>query len=293
MLASMPYETFTFLPLYVGYEKGFFTAEGIDLDYCYFLSGGVRGGRRKTVELCVGGSVPFFSGVPTVAMAQLKGWADVKALAASFRRGSSIYARASIRTVADLKGRRVMTGGGSSREEVLYVAKNQGWDVERDLDLSKGDEVARRDAFADPTIDAVCARALYQTYADQHGFRRLEVPGAEWYEGGLCTSQEMIETQPDAVRAAVTGWVRAIEFIRTHRDEAVEIAARNIRWLDLEGAERQYDVISFDPTMTEAGLSWMAGLLGTSTGSTRPVAPDRLADLRFLQEAIASGPYGQ
>jgi NitT/TauT family transport system substrate-binding protein len=291
VLATLPYETVTFLPYYVGKEKGFFKQEGTALDYLYTLSGGVEGGKRKTVDLCASGDAVFFTSISTAIEARLLGWADVKALAASNTRGSSMFARASIQSPADLRGKRVMTGGGASRNEILYLAQLNRWEIGKDLVLVPGDEVARARAFADPNIDAVCGRMLYKTYADQHGFHVFHLPNAVWHDGGLCTSTEMITREPDVVQAVVNGFVRAIAFIRANKTEAVKIGARNIRWLNEEEVASHYDNMEFSADITEQGLSWMAGLLRLAKQSARQEDPSNGADLTFLRKA--NGKYNQ
>ena len=285
MLATLPYETVTFLPYYVGKEMGFFKQEGAELDYLYTLSGGVAGGKRKTVDLCVSGDAAFFTSISTAIEARLLGWADVKALAASNTRGSSMFARPSIQSATDLKGKRVMTGGGASRNEILYLAQLNGWEIGKDLILVPGDEVARAKAFADPDIDAVCGRMLYKTYADQHGFHVFQLPGAVWHDGGLCTSVDVIEQKPDVVQAVVNGFVRAIAFIRENKAEAVKIGARNIRWLNEAEVASHYDNMEFTADITEQGLVWMAGLLRLAKQSARQEDPNSAADLKFLRKA--------
>jgi ABC-type nitrate/sulfonate/bicarbonate transport system substrate-binding protein len=285
MLACLPYETVTFLPYYVGREAGFFKDEGVDLDYLYTLSGGARGGKRKTIQLCADGDVAFFTSVSTAVEARLLGWADVKALAASNTRGSSMFARATIQRVGDLRGKRIMTGGGASRNEILYLAQVNGWEVGKDLELIPGDEVARSKAFADARIDAVCGRSLYKTYADQHGFHVFHLPGALWHDGGLCTSRDMIERKPEVVQAVVNGFVRAIVYIRQNKTEAVQMGARNIRWLDEVAVASHYDHMRFSADITHEGLSWMAGLLQVAKKSERKEGPSDMADLRFLTRA--------
>ena len=285
MLASLPYETVTFLPYYVGKEMDFFKQEGVTLDYLYTLSGGNQGGKRKTVDLCVSGDAVFFTSVSTGIEARLLGWADVKALAASNTRGSSMFARATIQSAADLKGKRVMTGGGASRNEILYLAQLNRWEIGKDLVLVPGDEVARAKAFADPNIDAVCGRMLYKTYADQHGFHVFQLPNAVWHDGGLCTSTEMIAREPDVVQAVVNGFVRAAAFIRANKAEAVKIGARNIRWLNETEVASHYDNMEFTVDITEQGLAWMAGLLRLAKQSARHEDPNNAADLTFLRKA--------
>ncbi|MGH7845562.1 MAG: ABC transporter substrate-binding protein [Candidatus Binatia bacterium] len=285
MLATLPYETVTFLPYYIGKEAGFFKQEGAELDYLYTLSGGVEGGKRKTVDLCASGDALFFTSVSTAIEARVLGWADVKALAASNTRGSSMFARPSIQSAADLRGKRVMTGGGASRNEILYLAQLNRWEIGKDLVLVPGDEVARAKAFADANIDAVCGRMLYKTYADQHGFHVFHLPGAVWHDGGLCTSAETIERKPDLVQAVVNGFVRAIGFIRSNKAEAVKIGARNIRWLNEAEVANHYDNMEFTADITEQGLAWMAGLLRLAKQSARQEDPRNAADLRFLRQA--------
>lgn len=285
MLASLPYETLTFLPYYVAREAGFFKDEGVEVDYLYRLSGGRRGGKRKAVDLCLAGEVVFFTAVSCAVEAQLLGWGDVKALAATNTRGSSLFARPSIRTVADLKGKRLMVGGGASVNEMKFLASTNGWEIGRDLFLIRGNEVDRAEAFANPEIDGVCARLQYRSYADRYGFHIFQIPGAVWHEGGICTSAKMIEEQPDVVQAVVNAFVRAMVFIKENKAEAVKIGERNIRWLDEAGVASHYDIVDFSPDMTEEGLRWMINLLAVAKGVEPRVAPSDVADMRFLQRA--------
>lgn len=285
MLATLPYDTMTFLPYYVAREMGFYDDEGVSVDHLYRLNGGSRSGKRKAVDLCLSGDAVFFTAVSCAVEAQLLGWGDVKALAGSNTRGSSMFARPTIQTAADLRGKRVMTGGGASINEMKYLAHLNSLEIGKDLILVPGNEVSRTTAFADPSIDGVCARLQYKTYADQHGFHQFALPGAIWHEGGLCTSADMIRTQPEVVQAVVNAFVRAMVFIKENKDEVVKIGERNIRWLDEAGVASHYDLIDFCPDMTDDGLRWMTGLLAVAKGSDRQLEPSDVADTSFSQRA--------
>lgn len=289
VLMALPYETATFLPLYVAKAEGMFAEEGLELDFVYSLSGGTRGGKRHKVEMAERGDVEFFTSVATSIEAVQQGWADVVAIAASAERPFYLLVRSRIRSVEELEGACVMTGGGSSRNEMLHLAQRMGWVVGRDLRLVRGDAVDRMKAFDDPSIDAVAGRIHYLSWAREAGFEPWRYrPGETWFEGGVVVTRSFAERRPDDVRALVRGLARGTEYVRnpSNRVMCTRILEQFVGHMNADDAERSYDVhrehysLRLDP----AGMEYMARVLATAKGGQVAEWSPTALDTRFIDE---------
>lgn len=289
MLMVLPYETVTFLPLYAAQEQGFFAAEGLELDFLYSLGGGLAGGKKIKVDLALAGEIACFTSVSTVIEAVLRDWGDVVAVAASAERPFFALVRSGIETIADLRGKRIMTGGGASRNEMLHIAAMMGWTPGVDIFLVRGDAVDRQRAFADPDIHAVAGRTHYLAWARERGFHPLTYPsGATWFEGGIGVSRAFLRDHPDKVRKMVRAIAAGTEWVRdpANREAAVVTITRFIRYLNDEDARKSYDVHRefFGNRLDEPGTAYMSTVLAAAKGVERNAWDPRHLELGFLAE---------
>lgn len=285
MLIALSYQNATFLPIYTGVEMGFFDREGVDLDYVYVLAGN----KTKTTELATKGEVAFLDGVSTGVTAAVRGWGQAKVVCSGLRDGFFLMVRPDIKRVADLKGKRIMTGGkgGRSFNEVFYICKQNGWKLGSDITIIEGNQTDRIEAFQDPGIDAVAARTQFWFWAEQHGFRRLFYEDNKcWYSGGIVTTPRMIAEKPEVVHAVVKVYVQAIDYIKSNRDEAIRIILKNVPYLDAEGASGNYDVLHdlWNPLLEPSGVNYMVRICRAGKGEYRTPGFTDIVDLKFLKE---------
>jgi NitT/TauT family transport system substrate-binding protein len=284
MLIALSYQNATFLPIYVGVEKGFFAQEGVDLDYVY-----VQGGNKsKTARLAMKGDVAFLDGASTSIEAVVRGWGMLKVLCSGVRVPFFLMVRPNIEKVADLKGKRIITGsGGRAFNEVLYISKLNGWEPGKDITIIKGSPTDRIEAFQDPGIDAVATRPQFRHWAEQNGFRSLDYEGGKcWYSGGIAATPQMIEEKPEIVSRVVKVYLKAIDFIKANREESVRIILKEVPYLDYEGASGNYDVLHdlWSPLLERPGVEHMAEVCRAVKGSTLRPSFEDMVDLSFLKE---------
>lgn len=289
-MTVLPYETVTFLPFYVARAQGMFADENLKIDFLYSLSGGPGGGKKQKVDLALAGDIAFFTSVSTSIEAVLRGWGDVVAVAANATRPFFLLAREEIASVEDLKGKRVMTGGGASRNEMLHLANRMGWTVGHDIILIRGDAVDRQRAFEDPDIDGVAGRTHYLGWAETNGFKPMPyAPGQTWYEGGVAISRRFLEERPDAVRAIVVGLERATAFIldETNRDTCIQTIVDYVKYMDAESAAVAYDAHRpyFSTSLDAAGMQYMASVLAIAKDVPEATWSPRHLDTTFLEHA--------
>ncbi|MGH7846639.1 MAG: ABC transporter substrate-binding protein [Candidatus Binatia bacterium] len=287
MLIAMPYPTMTFLPLLVAEEKGFFSAQGVNA-YCVQIQ---AGGSEKLARLVAEGEVGFMTSLTNAMEAILGGWGEIKFLYATTLTRFPCVARPEIRSIEDLKGRKVMSGGGRSNTDMHFLSSRYGLRPGVDFEVVQGDSAGRARAFEDPTIAAVFARSHFLYWGMKAGFKQLYYPepGMGWYEGGLAAGASLIAAHPDTVQKIVNAALLATEFIKSTPEEAVNVALKRIPELNRAEAEGNYKILveGFAGELEPSVLDYMAKVVGSVKGARRPTAAEAVADLSFLRRARA------
>jgi NitT/TauT family transport system substrate-binding protein len=284
MLIALPYPTMTFLPLLVAEEKGFFATEGV---HACCVQVQAHGG-KTLAELVDSGEVAFLTSL-TNAMEAVLGGHALKFLCATSLTKFPCVARPEIRSIADLKGKKVMSGGGRSNIDLRFLCSRYGLRPGIDIEVVQGDSVGRARAFEDPTISAVFARSQFLYWGTKAGFKPLYYPdpGMGWYEGGLAAGAALINSQPQEVQKILTAVVRATEYAIDHEEEAVAVALKRIPHLSHDEALGNYRILreGFVGELAPSVIDYMATVVGTVRSSARRVRLEEIADLSFLREA--------
>jgi putative riboflavin transport system substrate-binding protein len=286
MLLALPYPTMNFLPFYAAEDLGFFSQGGVNI-HCLH----VTETKQRKVQLCLEGDLHFYTSISTTTEARLREWGDVKALCSNQTTWYFCAARSEITELKDLKGKRVMVGGGASNNQIAYLAKKLGWEIGQDIIIVRGDALDRIRAFEDPAIAAVIAREEYAYWAVKAGWRLIPYPEEymRWHGGGLCTSARLIREQPDTVFEAVKAVVQATDYLNHHRQEAIELACKRISHLSRADAEGNYDNHKrnggYTCAITEEGIRFQSEVLALAKGVSRKVSLRDVADLSFLEKA--------
>ena len=285
MLIAMPYPTMTFLPLLVAEEKGFFSAEGASA-HCVQVQ---SHGGQTLAQLVDKGEVGFLCSLTNAMEAVLGHGHALKFLCATTLTKFPCVARPEIQSIADLKGKKVMSGGGRSNTDFRFLCSRYGLQPGVDVEVVQGDSIGRAKAFEDPTISAVFARSQFLYWGTKAGFKPLYYPdpGMGWYEGGLAAGVALIQQQPETVQKVVTAVVRATEYLKTHEQEAIEVALKRIPNLSRDEAEGNYAILreGFVDNLEPSVIDYMSNVVGTVKNSPRRVTLEEVADLSFLREA--------
>jgi len=288
MLLALPYPTMNFLPFYAAEDLEFFSRAGVTV-HCLH----VKEEKERKVRLCLAGDLDFFTSVSTTVEAILRGWGDVKALCSNETTWHFCMARPEVKELRDLKGKKVMVGGGASNNQITYLARKLGWEVGKDITTVRGDAIDRIKAFQDPSIAAIIAREEYVYWAVKAGWHLIRYPEEymRWHGGGLCTSAKLIREEPEVVYKAVKAVLQATEYLNHHREEAITLALRRISHLNREEAEGNYDVHmrngGYSCAITAEGIQFESEVLGLAKGVSKKVTLQDAADLSFLKKAEA------
>jgi NitT/TauT family transport system substrate-binding protein len=273
------------LPFYVAEDLGFFEKEGVKIRCIHS-----HDPKRRVVQLLAEGEIAFYTSISAIVDAVTQG-VKVKALCATSNSRYPCAARDDIRSFADLKNKKIMVGGGRSRNEVLWLCRHYGWQLDRDLEVISGDLAARAKAFTDPSFSAVFGRPQYLAWLKKGGFHLLPYPDKNdaWPEGCLATSQAFIEEKSEVVQKTVNAVVAATDYARTHKDEAVAIAMKHVGYLGKEAVEGNYDVLRewYSSDISETAIAHIVEVLELKTAG-RSTNLEDFADLSFLMRTRRS-----
>jgi NitT/TauT family transport system substrate-binding protein len=289
---GLPYPTMTFLSYYAAVDKGFFAEEKLDVEYVH-----ISGGKDKIMEQFLKGDVHFLYALWEMVELALEEKAELKGLLGSVAEPYYLFVRPEIKQVADLKGKTIIAGvrGSGSEVQAKYVLKQAGLTPGVDVNVSGGDYNARVAALQDPEIDACQDRHQTWYFAQKEGWSYLRFPDNHTVvdSGGISVTRKMIQEEPETVQKAVRAILRATQFIKENRTEAIVLAQKLITYLSLEEITGQYDIMRdhFCPDIAPSTIDFMLDSTSDFLNVPQKLKCEDLVDLSFLQKAKAEISY--
>ena len=257
-------------PFYIAQENGFFEQEGLEVELVLMEDVKTRmpalaAGRVDAAATTVDTVLNFYSAKRPFrylfAVDDSKG-------------GDGIVANNDIRTVADLKGRRIaFTEGSVSQFYLSVLLKEAGLslsDIEM-VNMTAGDAGA---AFVAGRVDAAVTWEPWLTRGEQaeHGHVLADsstTPGL--ITDIIVTTAEKLAARTADLQAFYRAWVRAVEWRKANEAEADAIMARGVGgWLEKAEVfkETRSGVAYYDAAMNEAFI----GKPSAPGGITRTIA---------------------
>jgi NitT/TauT family transport system substrate-binding protein len=280
--------------LWVTDEGRLFQKNGIDPELLYLQTTlGQTALIAGEIEMCV------YSG-SLLSAARVQG-ADV-VMVASFL-NKPIYrlvVRPEIRTVADLKGKRLgITRFGTVTDSTtrLLVAR-LGLDPDKDVILVQvGDvPVLLTSLIAGKTIDGAIIQPPYYQKAVAAGMRilaNMQEMDILIQQTGLNTTQKFIARNPDVVRRAVKSIIEGIHVMRENPAVAKRAIAKRMQIRDEKELEDSYQLlrsfIQVKPYPTLEGFKTIFADLSKRVPAAKNADPKDYVDIRFIEELDRSG----
>jgi len=240
-----------FAPSWVAADKGIWKKHGLDVELI-FLRGGAR-----TVAAVIGGSVDFVIGSDLgVTTAIIQGAPLARVGVTTNTLGYSMVTQPNIKTVRDLKGKVVgiTPGRDAAYARVVKLLRDNGMDASKDvtfLSVGDGGPAARVAALSSGVIHATIFTPPSDMISEKAGMRILAKIDVANVGGGLNTTAAFLQkSRPQAVRF-LRGYMEAIQYLKTHKDESLKIFSKYVRNPDLGIMAYLYEEIS---TRVEPGL---------------------------------------
>jgi len=149
--------------------------------------------------------------------------------------GDGIVSRDAIKTVKDLRGKRVAVNRGSVSDFFLNVLLRQSGMKEDQLNIVNMRQDDAGAAFIAGKVDAAVTWEPWLTRAKMAPGGHVLVDSSSTpglIVDVLLVRADVIRAHPEAVKGMVTGWYRAVDYWKTHPDDADAIMAKAVGgWL--------------------------------------------------------------
>jgi ABC-type nitrate/sulfonate/bicarbonate transport system substrate-binding protein len=222
-------QQFAFVPADIGSETGIFKQHGLDLEISSFA------GDAKLLQALTAGAIDIaLGGGPTLAFVA-KGTPMLGIAALADAPGTImlvVLKDGPIKTEDDLKGHivSVSTAGSLTYWLAKQLSRAHGWGNDGINIAPLGTPIAQVAALKTGQIDGVVTDSITVIKLEEDGIGRILVRFGDrikdFHVHTALASTAFLEKNPDAVRGFLAGWFESVRYMRDHKAQAVEIAAR-------------------------------------------------------------------
>jgi ABC-type nitrate/sulfonate/bicarbonate transport system substrate-binding protein len=234
----------------VARERGYYRQEGLDAQLIVMPS-------ALGSQALLGGNVKFSTAGGAGLLPILRG-APVRFMFTTFHRPMFwLYARPDIRSVENLKGKKVgVSSLGSGPDSLLReILKKHGLDEGRDVAiLPVGSGTARFFALQAGSVDAAMLSIPANLMAHDAGFRQLvSFIDQEWVElqGTVNVTDQLLASEPALVEKFIRATLKGFIHFRDLRSQTIAILSRFLRTPE-EVSGKIYDLMR--PSLTQDGI---------------------------------------
>ncbi len=275
-------------PLFIARDKGYFQKEGVDVELI-----NMEDPKLRFAALAAGKIDALVTTVDTMPLYLKPDGPRYKYLFAldDSKGGDGIVATKEIKSIADLKGKKVAFNEGSVSQFYLDVLLKEAGLTESDLQVVNMTAGDAGSAFVSGNVDAAVTWEPWLTRGKQSENGHLLTDSSS--TPGLITDvvlapETVVEKRGKELKAIYRGWIQAVEFVKTNPDEANAIMAKGVGgWLKDPAvfAETEQGIAFYDQAANEAFFG-TAGNLG-GLGKTLQNALDVWSGLGKLQVKTA------
>jgi len=283
----------SYAAIWVAGEARLFQKNGINAEVLYLESALVRTALIAG-EIAMGG----MSGT-TMAAPRLQGADPI--IIASFANSLQyrFVVRPDIRTVADLKGKRVGVAGfglGAHRGAQIILAK-LGLNPDVDVTMLQiGGDPTRMSALLSGTIDATVFNPPLHHRAVEAGMKvlaNIEEMGFPVQGSALVTTDRFIKKNYDLVRRSVRSVIESIHLIKSNPELTKRAIRKYMRFKDDRDTDEAYqimrDIAPRKPYPTVEGMKAVLDELSPKLPAAKTAQPRDFMDTRFIEELDRSG----
>jgi NitT/TauT family transport system substrate-binding protein len=279
--------------LWITKEGKLFEKNGLDVEVLYLESALVQ-------RALIAGNIAFGEMTGSLMAAPKLQGADLVMVAGFLNHLLyRLVARPEIKTVADLRGKRVAVsrfGAGADRATRLLLSK-LGLNPEKDVVLLQiGGGPTRIAALLAASIDATILEPPDHKRLQEAGMRvlaNMEEMKIPFQHTGLVTTRSQIAQSPDVVRRVVKSFVEGIQLMTTNPEVSRRAFRKYMRLQQERELDDAYQVLRGfmprKPYPTLEGFKAVFAELGEQIPAAKIADPKDFVDTRFLEELDRSG----
>ncbi len=230
-------------PLWIAQDAGYFKKNGIASELLYMPGGSV------IIQAMVSGDVKVANMAPPAAIGAWVKGADLTLIASGVDQLlETVVTPASIRTPADLKGKKIgVSRYGSLTDMALREAlKLNHLQPDKDVTiLQAGGEAPRLAALQAGAIDGAMLSGDKKVLAEKMGFHvviDLSKLPIYYPVNGLVASKRFIATNRDAARNFLKSWVEGIKSFKTDEDLALKVIGKYLKITERDLLKKSWEI---------------------------------------------------
>ena len=243
------------LPCWVALEKGFFEKEGVKVE----VAGIFKAGPELMSAFAAGALDMGYVGVAPATTAVANKTARVVVLAQVNTEGSAIVVKkdGKVQGIPELVGKSVVIPGHATVQDSLLrraLLKSKTEPDQVKIMVLKPPEMIG--ALRTDQIDAFIAWEPYPAKAVTMGVGRILASSRDiWKDHPCCVlaaDAKFLEDHMEKAKAVVRGHVKAIDFIRQHREEAIKIGVK-YTGMDEASIRLAMENVNYTPVLSVEG----------------------------------------
>jgi len=288
--ATIPALTESSITFFMAKDKGYWREEGLDVEL-------ILARAAPSIQAVIAGNVEFGTAGGSGLLPIVRGLPLTFLFTTFDRANFSLYSKPQIRSVQELKARRIgVSSFGSGPDSLLRdFLIDHGIEGGRDATiLAVGSGTERFIALKTDSVDAAMLSPSAYIMAEDAGFRELvsfvKQKDYVYLQGGIITRNALLKSDPALVEKFIRGSVKALLYVQTNRAETIIFLSKTLK-IKPDIAARVYDEIrpglTLDGTVNEGQQKKsLAPFLGR-TGSKDAPLTQRPFDFSITRKVIA------
>jgi NitT/TauT family transport system substrate-binding protein len=277
--------------LYLAASQGIFASNGIDVDLRALNSS------SQIIPALLSGSVDIAVGSATDTTAAIMKGSELTIVAVTRPVFNlEVYADPSIKTIADLKGKKIgLTSPGSQSDQALTAMLEKNGmtrdDVEPTFVKSIPGELA---ALQSGAVSAILAQPPQGVEAINNGFPVLaELTDIPFPSAAVVVANQFVKDHPELVDAFVKSEVESLQLLQTDKEDVVAAIKQYSGVKDDKAADYAYDffkdVWTTDPTVDPDLIQQAFDITAATTGDPVPSDISAFIDNSFVEKYVGAG----
>ena len=287
--------TGTYAPLWVAVEENLGAKYGLDLKAIY-------AGRIRPQQLLATGEVPIVLATATGTItSHILGVKDQVLVATITNKvGTSIFAKAEIKSVEDLKGKTIATGrpGAFLDATVRYVLRSK-FNLVPDRDvklLPTGEPALGLQALERGVVEAAAMSSPHMFIARKEGFKELasfDKLGVEYPYTSVVVQRQTVVKNPEMIERFLKTIVEGIHIFKTNKPKTLAAFKRYMKGADDEILEATYQhtrgTLEDAPYPTMQSVKMALEMLALQYPQAKQTDPGPIVEPQFIKRIEESG----